>query len=135
MGDPSMIPLPAMPGVIDYAHSPLRCDWMDVFLCARVRFMLGSASGMCVLASTFGVPCAVANQSLPTVALPYGTADLFIPKLLRSVPSGSLNSPNVPRSSGLQPGGATRKFPADVPVVRQPGAANTSVHMSSIGRR
>jgi putative glycosyltransferase (TIGR04372 family) len=84
MGDPSMTPLPPMPGVIDYAHSPLRCNWMDVFLCARARFVLGSASGLCVLASVFGVPCAVANQSLPAVALPYGPTDLFIPKLLRS---------------------------------------------------
>jgi putative glycosyltransferase (TIGR04372 family) len=88
MGDPSMTPLPPMPGVIDYAHSPLRCDWMDVFLCAQARFMLGSASGLCVLAGVFGTPCAIANQSLPTISLPYGTADLFIPKLLRSVPSG-----------------------------------------------
>ena len=35
----------------------------------------------------------------------------------------------------VQPGGVTRKLPALVPVVRQPGDANTSVHMSSIGRR
>jgi|SRR5579883_684605 len=88
LGDPSMTPLPPMPGVIDYAHSPLRSDWMDVFLCARARFMLGSASGLSVLASVFGVPCALANQSLPAIALPYGTADLFIPKLIRSIQSG-----------------------------------------------
>ena len=35
----------------------------------------------------------------------------------------------------LQPGGTTAKSPAWVPVVRQPGEANTSVHMSSIGSR
>ena len=34
-----------------------------------------------------------------------------------------------------QPGGVTRKLAAAVPVVRQPGDAKTSVHMSSIGRR
>ena len=35
----------------------------------------------------------------------------------------------------VQPGGVTRKSPASVPVVRQPGEANTSVHMSSIGSK
>jgi hypothetical protein len=35
----------------------------------------------------------------------------------------------------VQPCGATRKSCALVPVVRQPGEANTSVHMSSIGNR
>jgi hypothetical protein len=35
----------------------------------------------------------------------------------------------------LHPGGVIRKLPAWVPVVRDPGDANTSVHMSSIGRR
>ncbi len=39
------------------------------------------------------------------------------------------------RIAPVQPGGVTRKLPAAVPVVRQPGAANTSLHMSSIGRR
>jgi putative glycosyltransferase (TIGR04372 family) len=83
MGDPTMSPIPPMPGVIDYAHSPLRSDRMDVFLCARARFLLGSASGLCMVASVFGVPCAIANQSLPTVAFQYGPADLVIPKLVR----------------------------------------------------
>jgi hypothetical protein len=35
----------------------------------------------------------------------------------------------------LHPGGVTRKLAASVPVVRQPGDAKTSVHMSSIGRK
>jgi putative glycosyltransferase (TIGR04372 family) len=84
MGDPTMRPLPPMPGVVDYAHSPLRCDWMDVFLCASSRFMLASASGLCAVAAVFGVPSAVANQALPTFALGYHPADLLIPKLLWS---------------------------------------------------
>jgi putative glycosyltransferase (TIGR04372 family) len=90
MGDPTMTPLPPMPGVIDYAHSPIRSDWMDVFLCARARFMLGSASGLCVLGNVFGTPCAVANQCLPALAFPYGATDLFIPKLLRDRATGRL---------------------------------------------
>ncbi|VTR93884.1 Uncharacterized protein OS=Methylocystis sp. (strain SC2) GN=BN69_2093 PE=4 SV=1 [Gemmata massiliana] len=90
VGDPTMTPLPPISGVIDYAHSPLRSDRMDVFLCARAKFLLGSASGLSVLASVFGTPCALANQSLPAVAFPYGAADLFIPKLLRDLRTGRL---------------------------------------------
>ena len=49
----------------------------------------------------------------------------------------SFGSSSMSRSlkSGRHPGGTTTKFPACVPVVRQPGEANTSVHMSSIGNR
>ena len=46
--------------------------------------------------------------------------------LIRVIPAGT-----VP----LQPGGVTRNVAAWVSVVRQPGEANTSVHMSSIGSR
>ena len=45
MGDPSMRPMPRAPRVIDYAHSAIRSDWMDVFLCARCRFFIGNTSG------------------------------------------------------------------------------------------
>ena len=45
------------------------------------------------------------------------------------------NAANQALKSGLQPAGVSRKVPALVPVVRQPGDAKTSVHMSSIGSR
>src|SRR5258705_11062638 len=52
---------------------------------------------------------------------------------MRWMSFGSLNS-SISRSlkSGRPPGGTTIKLPAVVPVVRQPGEANPSVHMSSI---
>jgi putative glycosyltransferase (TIGR04372 family) len=84
LGDPSMKPLPPLRGVIDYVHSPLRCDWMDVFLCARAKFLLGSASGPTAVASVFGVPGALPNLVLPSLAQPFGVSDLLIPKLLWS---------------------------------------------------
>ena len=53
---------------------------------------------------------------------------LFKPEL------GSLNSMTKrSRNSGRHPGGVTKKLTASVPVVREPGEAKTSVHMSSIG--
>jgi len=87
MGDPTTTPLAAMPGVIDYAHHPLRSPEMDVFLCASCRFFLGSSSGLFVLSSIFGVPCALANM-VPVAAMPYARADLSIPKLLWSESAG-----------------------------------------------
>jgi putative glycosyltransferase (TIGR04372 family) len=81
LGDPTMKPLPPLPGVIDYAHSPLRSDWMDVFLCAACRFFLGSSSGLYSVASVFGVPCAVANHAPLSVVLAFTAADIGIPKL------------------------------------------------------
>jgi hypothetical protein len=45
---------------------------------------------------------------------------------MRTAPSGS---------APPKPGGVMAKLPTDVPVVRQPGEAKTSVHMSSMGKR
>lgn len=81
MGDPSMRPMPAAPRVIDYAHSAIRSDWMDVFLCARCRFFIGNTSGIHFVSGVFHVPCANANM-IPMSALPMGPHDLGIPKLL-----------------------------------------------------
>ncbi|MDO8788014.1 MAG: TIGR04372 family glycosyltransferase [Sulfuritalea sp.] len=83
MGDSSMTPMPAMPGVIDYALHPLKSDRMDVFLCAKARFFLGCTSGLAFLSSTFGVPVAQANM-IPIETLGIRYCDLSIPKLLWS---------------------------------------------------
>lgn len=84
MGDPTMTKLPPMKQVIDYAHSELRCDWMDVFCLASCKFFLGTTSGPFVASSVFGVPCATANF-VPMGYGPYSSRDIFIPKLYASV--------------------------------------------------
>jgi putative glycosyltransferase (TIGR04372 family) len=88
MGDPSMPKLPNLKNVVDYAHSNERCESLDIFLCAHCRFFLGSASGLCSVASAFGVPVAVANQCGPPIMRPLRPGDLFIPKLLKLRESG-----------------------------------------------
>lgn len=85
IGDPTMKKMPPMRNAIDYAHSHLKSDWMDLFLFARCRFFLGNSSGPFLVASAFGVPVALANQSPVSVVLPYGRADIGIPKLIWSV--------------------------------------------------
>jgi putative glycosyltransferase (TIGR04372 family) len=88
MGDPTMTHLPKMDCVVDYAHSDLRSDWMDVFLAASCRFFLGSASGLTNVASVFGVPSAIANQAPLSVVFPGGGFDIGIPKLFWSREKG-----------------------------------------------
>jgi putative glycosyltransferase (TIGR04372 family) len=91
MGDPSMKPLPRRERLIDYALSDARADWLDVFLAASCRFLLGTTSGVFAVASAFGTPCALANF-VPFSDRPFSGKDIFIPKLLRAAESGSLLS-------------------------------------------
>ena len=70
--------------VIDYAHSDLRSDWMDVYLCATCKFFLGSSSGLIFVANVFGRPTASANHAPLSSVLAFGVRDVAIPKLLWS---------------------------------------------------
>lgn len=83
IGDPTMKPLPPVPGVIDYAHSPYKSARMDIVLCAQARFILGNTSGIGLVGTVFGVPCAVANL-IPLSTLWFGECDISIPKLFWS---------------------------------------------------
>jgi len=82
VGDPSMKPLPEMERVIDYVHTPLHSDWMDVLLGASCRLFLGTSSGLFVVPWSFGRPVALANWESLRIR-PWGNRDLFIPKLWR----------------------------------------------------
>jgi putative glycosyltransferase (TIGR04372 family) len=82
LGDSSMQPIPCMDRVIDYAHSPLRNPWLDVYCIAKCRFIVGSPSGPTDVARLFNVPV-LATDFLPLGAWPFGRADLFLPKLRR----------------------------------------------------
>jgi putative glycosyltransferase (TIGR04372 family) len=87
LGDPTMRPLPAIPHVVDYAHHRLKSARLDVVLCARARFILGNTSGISLVGTAFGTPCALANM-MPVTALGVGPRDLSIPKLHRLAREG-----------------------------------------------
>lgn len=91
LGDPSMTPLPKMHNVIDYANDPIKSDWMDVFLCASARFMIGTSSGPSTISRAFGVPIAMTNY-LQASTIYLGAHDLFLPRLLRRRADGALVS-------------------------------------------
>ncbi len=82
VGDPTMRPLDPMPGVVDYARSSSKSDWMDLFLCARCRFFLGNSSGLYGLAGIFGKPSALSNMTPLGSAYSPFPGDISIPKLM-----------------------------------------------------
>jgi putative glycosyltransferase (TIGR04372 family) len=87
MGDPGMRPLPPLANVIDYCHSELRADWMDIFIATQCRFMLGSASGPVFIPPIYGVPALLTNW-WPPAQRPLHASETFIPKLLRRKADG-----------------------------------------------
>jgi putative glycosyltransferase (TIGR04372 family) len=91
MGDPSMPKLAPLPNVLDYCHSSIRSDWMDVFLAASCRFFVGTSSGVCYAAQNYGVPNVLTNW-WPPAQRPWHPGDLFIPKRHRRVKDNRLLS-------------------------------------------
>jgi putative glycosyltransferase (TIGR04372 family) len=83
MGSVVASPLPdtGNPKIIDYATRH-RSDFMDIFLCAKCRFFIGTNSGLFVVATAFDVPVALVNLQ-PLGLNAFRNGDLFIPKLLR----------------------------------------------------
>jgi len=90
MGDPSMESVPKKPGLIDYAHHPERCDWLDLYISAKSRLFLGNSSGAFFMSAVFGVPVACANMVPMSGLYPYGANDIAIPKLYRESSTGEL---------------------------------------------
>jgi len=89
MGGANVPPLPEAPGVVDYAHHPLRSERLDVVLCAQARFFLGDSSGLALVSSAFGRPSLLVNM-VPFAALGVLPFDLSIPKLYRHRREGRL---------------------------------------------
>ena len=84
MGDPGMKPLPALPNVVDYCHSELRADWMDIFIASRCRFMVATSSGPAYIPPLYGIPSVLTNW-WPPAQRPWHSSDIFVPKLIRRI--------------------------------------------------
>jgi putative glycosyltransferase (TIGR04372 family) len=83
LGDPTMRRLPVMAQTIDYVHSEMKSDWMDLFLAAEAKCFLGTASGPAQLATVFGTPAGMTNLLPLSGCLGFAPRDVCIPKLLR----------------------------------------------------
>ena len=78
-----MAPWSKEEGIVDYALSSSKSDFMDVYLCGACRFFIGTNSGLGLVPPIFGVPCAMTNWS--PIGLPqWYPADMFIPKMIYS---------------------------------------------------
>lgn len=93
MGSPKSKPF-SMPGVFDYAHSPIRSDRMDIYLLGNCRFFLGTPGGCLDVATVFGRPCVATNKA-PMNCPPYTSRDLFIPKRVYGVADQRLSIDDV----------------------------------------
>ncbi len=82
IGDETMPPLDKMENVIDYSACDWREDWIDIFLLARQRFLVATASGPPAVALAFGVPVVATNWFPAGLWLP-STRDIVIHKLYR----------------------------------------------------
>lgn len=61
LGDKSMTPLKALPGVFDYAHSDIKSAEMDLYLCAEARLFVGTTSGLTSAVQALGRPMLLVN--------------------------------------------------------------------------
>jgi len=76
--------------VIDYA-SKYRSDFMDIYLMAHCKFVVGNLSGICDLSMIFDVPYLGIN-CIPACNVPHGKRGLFIPKKIRDRKTNNLVS-------------------------------------------
>ena len=80
MGDSSMTPLPAMERVIDYPHTPFKCELMDIYLTSACRFYIGTNSGPVEVARLFQKPMVLINLNDWSMTFPVQMGDLAIIK-------------------------------------------------------
>ena len=70
------------PGVIDYASSPVRSEFLDVYLPGRCRFFLGTPSGPITIPMVLRRPLAQINCIPLGFVVTWGPQGLYIPKKL-----------------------------------------------------
>lgn len=81
IGDPSMVRLENLPGVIDYAHLPQKSERLDMFLLSQCRFFIGVNSGPTSVVRVFDRPAVLTNHIPICLASPM-SSDIYLLKLL-----------------------------------------------------
>lgn len=99
MGDATMAKLAPRPGVIDYATSEFKSDYLDLYLCANTRFFLGNTSGVFILSAIFNVPSVLVNMIPYSSSYSPAPGDISIPKKLCDTEGRLLHFPDIFASS------------------------------------
>ncbi len=77
------------PKVIDYAHHPMRSDFLDIYLSAHCQFFISTSSGLDAVAQIFRRPVVLTNLAPLNDQLQYWyPCELFIPKKVKSENTG-----------------------------------------------
>ena len=95
MGDTTMAKLTPKPGVIDYATSAFKSDYLDLYLCANTRFFLGNTSGLCILSTIFDRPSVLVNMIPHGACYSSAPGDISIPKKLCDTEGKLLHFPDI----------------------------------------
>jgi len=82
IGDRRMPPMPPMPRVIDLTRTAVRPPAVDIFVCAKSRFFVGTSSGPSTVPSCFGVPILWSNATGVAFHGFYLPKCRIVPKLL-----------------------------------------------------
>lgn len=81
LGSPKAPALPAMRGLVDYAHSEVRSAELDIVAIASARAIITTMSGPLSVSTALGTPSVHTNGIAS--ALGAGVRDIWVPKLLR----------------------------------------------------
>ena len=82
MGNQSMTKLPKIKGLIDYPFTNFKSDFMDIFLAATSKFVVGTASGFWTAASFFNTPTLLTNYAPYIEYYSFNENCIFLPKTL-----------------------------------------------------
>lgn len=89
MGDNNMTKFPKIEGVIDYAHSSFRSEFMDIFLASQSRFCIGTASGFFRIPRYFGIPVLFTNSASYSPVYSLKKGDIFLPRMIKNIKKNS----------------------------------------------
>jgi len=81
MGDKSMPKCKKIKGLIDYCHSSLKSDFMDVFLAAESKFAIVTSSGFWPIAKFFGTPILMTNCWGLSLYPCFDDEDVYLPRI------------------------------------------------------
>lgn len=81
MGDKSMPKCKKINGLIDYCHTSLKSDFMDVFLAAESKFAIATSSGFWPIAKFFGTPILMTNCWGLSLYPCFDNTDVYLPRI------------------------------------------------------